>query len=264
MPRLVILSNSAEWRSPLRAMLRERGVELLEVDDALDALGALRESGGGLFVIHAELGPDEVAMALSAAAKRFPTGLTVIVAGPTTATFAPGVLLHREEAKFVGLCDLITSNLPADQRGNPAPGPAPRAEAAPAPSRFETQTRFDTPTRFESTTRFEAPRRYELEPSAYAAPADAGLPRLNSAHIQRLLHTARHGSYYALLGVTPQQSTEAAREAAINLLSQLSDEGVAPSVQENFGETLRELRAAVADARDVLSTPALRARYQPI
>jgi hypothetical protein len=35
-------------------------------------------------------------------------------------------------------------------------------------------------------------------------------------------------------------------------------------VQENFGETLRELRAAVADARDVLSTPALRARYQPI
>jgi hypothetical protein len=44
----------------------------------------------------------------------------------------------------------------------------------------------------------------------------------------------------------------------------LSDEGVAPSVQENFGETLRELRAAVADARDVLSTPALRARYQPI
>ena len=57
---------------------------------------------------------------------------------------------------------------------------------------------------------------------------------------------------------------DAAREAAINLLSQLSDEGVAPSVQENFGETLRELRAAVADARDVLSTPALRARYQPI
>ena len=263
MPRLVILSNSAEWRSPLRAMLRERGVELLEVDDALDALAALRESGGGLFVIHAELGADEVAMALSAAAKRFPPGLTVIVAGPTNATFAPGVLLHREEAKFITLCELITSNLPADQRGSPAPGPAPRAEAAPAPSRFDTQTRFDTPTRFESTTRFEAPRRYELEPSAYAAPADAGLPRLNSAHIQRLLHTARHGSYYALLGVTPQQSTEAAREAAINLLSQLSDEGVAPSVQENFGETLRELRAAVADARDVLSTPALRARYQP-
>lgn len=258
MPRLVILSNSAEWRSPLRAMLRERGVDLLEVDDALDALGALREAGGGLFVIHAELGPDEVAMALSAAAKRFPTGLTLIVAGPTTATFAPSVILHREEAKFVGLCDLITSNLPADQRGNPAPAPAPRAEAAPSASRFESTTRFDTP------TRFEAPRRYELEPSAYAAPADAGRPRLNSAHIQRLLHTARHGSYYALLGVTPQQSTEAAREAAINLLSQLSDEGVAPSVQENFGETLRELRAAVADARDVLSTPALRARYQPI
>lgn len=252
MPRLVILSNSAEWRLPLRAMLRERGVDLLEVDDALDALGALRESGGGLFVIHAELGADEVAMALSAAAKRFPTGLTLIVAGPTTATFAPGVILHREEARFVGLCELITSNLPADLRGNPAPAPVARVEAAPSAARFD------------STTRFEAPRRYELEPSAYAAPADAGLPRLNSAHIQRLLHTARHGSYYALLGVTPQQSTEAAREAAINLLSQLSDEGVAPSVQENFGETLRELRAAVADARDVLSTPALRARYQPI
>ena len=141
MPRLVILSNSAEWRSPLRAMLRERGVDLLEVDDALDALGALREAGGGLFVIHAELGPDEVAMALSAAAKRFPTGLTLIVAGPTTATFAPGVILHREEAKFVGLCELITSNLPADQRGNPAPAPAP----AQTPPRAATASRISLP-----------------------------------------------------------------------------------------------------------------------
>lgn len=255
MPRLVILSNSAEWRSPLGAMLRQRGIDLLEVEDALDALAALREAGGGIFVIHAELGADEVAMAMSAAAKRFSTGLTTIVAGPTTAALPAGVHHHREEWRFLGLVELIASNMPSEQRG--AAAPAPRTEPVAQPARFD------------STTRFEAPRRYDLDaapfaPSAYAAPADAALPRLTSAHIQRLLHTARHGSYYALLGITPQHSTEAAQEAAINLLSQLSEEGISPSVQDNFGDTLRELRAAVADARDVLSTPSLRARYQPL
>lgn len=257
MPRLVILSNSAEWRSPLGAMLRQRGIDLLEVEDALDALSALREAGGGILVIHTELGPDEVAMAMSAAAKRFPTGLTTVIAGPTSVAIPASVHHHREEWRFLGLVETIAANLPADPRGAPAPAPAPRAEPA------------NQPTRFDNTTRFEAPRRYDLDaapfaPSAYAAPADAALPRLTSAHIQRLLHTARHGSYYALLGITPQHSTEAAQEAAINLLSQLSEEGISPSVQDNFGDTLRELRAAVADARDVLSTPSLRARYQPL
>lgn len=255
MPRLVILSNSVEWRSPLRAMLRERGIDPLEVEDALDAVAALRESGGGLLVLHTELGTDEVAMALAAVAKRFPTGLTTIVAGPSTAALPPGALHHREEWRFTGLVELITGNLPADLRGTAsapaAPAPLFRAEPAATP-------------RLDATTRFEAPRRFELEPAAYAAPADPGLPRLTSAHVQRLLHTARHGSYYTLLGITPQHSPEAAREAAINLLSQLSEEGIAPSIQENFADTLRELRAAVADARDVLSTPALRARYQPL
>lgn len=255
MPRLVILSSSAEWRSPLRAMLRERGIEPLEVEDALDAVSALRDAGGGLLVLHTELGADEVSMALSAVAKRFSTGLTTIVAGPTTAALPAGALHHREEWRFMGLVDLIAGNLPSDLR-------AAMASPAAQPPLFRAEpvnaARVDAP------TRFEAPRRYELEPTAYAAPADPGLPRLTSAHVQRLLHTARHGSYYTLLGITPQHSPEAAREAAINLLSQLSEEGVAPSIQENFADTLRELRAAVADARDVLSTPALRARYQPL
>jgi hypothetical protein len=255
MARIVILAQSQEWLQPLQALLRERSIEPWVCGDVVDAIAELRGVSGAVLVVHAELGEAEVSMALTAVERRFGDSVCRIVAGDAGGPLPEGVRSHRSDGRFVALRDLILSALDEQAVTSRAPVTEPTDRPGPAP-RPEAPTRQPEPVRSAMTyTRVDP----GLAPWPRPAPVQPG--RLTVAALEALVRTARHDSYHALLGVPPDATPGQVRDAALNLMARIDEEASIPSVHEGISELLAEVRAAVADARDVLSTPALRAAY---
>lgn len=81
------------------------------------------------------------------------------------------------------------------------------------------------------------------------------------AAIRTRLEAARVSDYYDILGVPRDASTENINTAAGQLRAALAPGNIPAHVAQQLAPELAELRSAVDDAHDVLSSPDLRARY---
>ena len=87
-----------------------------------------------------------------------------------------------------------------------------------------------------------------------------GLVALDRRRVRERLRLARESDYFAVLGLD-RGATRAEVLRAYGDLCATFSEGLEPASQEALGAELAELRAALAEARDVLTDPALHSAY---
>lgn len=87
-----------------------------------------------------------------------------------------------------------------------------------------------------------------------------GLVALDRRRVRERLRLARESDYFAVLGLD-RGATRAEVLRAYADLSATFSEGLEPASQEALGAELAELRAALVEARDVLTDPALHSAY---
>ncbi len=87
-----------------------------------------------------------------------------------------------------------------------------------------------------------------------------GLVALDRRRVRERLRLARESDYFAVLGLDRGATRAEVLRAYADLSATFSD-GLEPASQEALGAELEELRAALVEARDVLSDPALHSAY---
>lgn len=212
--RILIASTDPDWSPPLASMLRERGFEVEEVDNVIDAMALLAEPTVA-FVVHESVGPDESALAVRTVARRFHPRVRSVGVGTTP---PPGAEWFAEPFAYVRLVEFVTEGLDD-----------PNAITQPAPS------------------------------DDHDEPALPSVTTLSD--VGRLLHRARYEPYYELLGIPSEARGDEVAAAADRLAYVLDEGAVPPHVVDACYEELAEIRAAVADARAVLTSPDARRAY---
>lgn len=203
--RVVITSPTSDWSAPLAALLRERGIDVASCDDVFDAVEQVRRHGAGAAVLHADLGPDDLRVAMRG--MRRDHDVRALVVGPA-GDLPDGAEHIAEPWAYVAIASWCTE----------ATGSASTPSTVP--------TMIDT------------------------------------AVIRDRLRLARHATYHELLGVALRADVDVVEDAARRWLDALSPARVPGTVAESLGAELRELRAALSDARTVLGRPALRSVYE--
>ncbi len=203
--RVVITSPTADWSAPLAALLRERGIEVATCDDVFDAVDQVRRHGAGAAVLHADLGGDDLRVAMRG--MRRDQQVRALVVGPIDAV-PEGAEHIAEPWAYVAIAGWCAD----------ATGSASTSSSVPAV--------------------------------------------IDAAVVRERLRLARHATYHDLLGVALRADVEVVEDAARRWLEALSPTRVPAPVAEALGAELREIRAALADARAVLVRPALRAVYE--
>lgn len=85
--------------------------------------------------------------------------------------------------------------------------------------------------------------------------------RIDAERILERLRLAREADYFELLGVARDASRSEIRQAAAELGATFSDESLEQAARRRHARELRELRAALEEARDILTDDAMRSAY---
>jgi hypothetical protein len=85
--------------------------------------------------------------------------------------------------------------------------------------------------------------------------------QVDEARIRERLQLAREADYFALLGLPRDACRLDVRRAHVDLLRVFAPEALEPRTRDRFADELAELRAALDEARDVLSDDAMRSAY---
>lgn len=105
--RILIASTDPDWSPPLASMLRERGFEVEEVDNIIDAMTLLAEPTVA-FVVHESVGDDESALAVRSVARRFHPRVRSVGVGTNRPTDAEWFV---EPYAYVRLLEFVTDGL---------------------------------------------------------------------------------------------------------------------------------------------------------
>ncbi|WP_106395188.1 DUF4388 domain-containing protein [Enhygromyxa salina] len=100
--------------------------------------------------------------------------------------------------------------------------------------------------------------REEAQPPALG---DRDPSQVDSERILERLRLAREADYFELLGVTRDASRSEIRQAHTELSSTFEDEALEDESRRRHVRELRELRAAIEEARDILADDAMRSAY---
>lgn len=247
-------------------MLRERGFDVVEAADMLDAMAALQRDGAFAFVVNANVGEDECALCLRAVARRFAgTTLRCIGVGPRPALVGDAADAWVDsEYRYVAVVAAVgappheratrhaatTSSLPEPVAAQAVPSSqtttgalpvVPAPTAAVAPEADASMTPGET-----------APQVRPVVPPAAGRVATVGPMTL--AEIHRLLQVARFDTYADLLGVPADAAPAAVTRAAESMLARLDDDRVPVHVFDAAFSEVLELRAAIEDAAAVLAS----------
>jgi hypothetical protein len=104
----------------------------------------------------------------------------------------------------------------------------------------------------------------QVELSGEAAPAARAEhdPVVIDRHrIEERLRLAREADYFALLGLDRDAGRLDVRRAHADLMRAFGPDALEPATRDRFADALAELRAALDEARDVLSDDAMRSAY---
>jgi hypothetical protein len=97
----------------------------------------------------------------------------------------------------------------------------------------------------------------EPEPEA----GDANLEHVDHERIIERVRLAREADYFALLGLERDASRADVRRAHAEVSSTFADQNLEPATRDALARELGELRAALAEAREVLIDDAIRSAY---
>lgn len=248
---VVVCAQDPEWSAPLSAMLRERGFDVVEAHDLVDALASVRAEGAFGIVVNTDIGDVEAAAAFRAIGRRFGGRIRRVGVGGSNP--GPEVAEAWVDSPYRYVAVVAAMGAPPERRATdapktahadrpgpsptPAPG-APRTEAAPRPNEVSTSSGLSA----------ALPDTHRI--AASAAPSGP----VTLAEVHRLLQVARFESYEALLGVSVGASAELVDHAAALMLERLDDDAIPPHVADAAFDELSELRAAIEDACAILAS----------
>ncbi len=244
---VILAANSPDWRLPLAALLRERGVEVTESDDVFDAITELRHGAASVVVLHVDLGEEEVALAARTIRKRHGVDVRVVLVGggdeAATREFAELLGFHAwfaDPHRYVAIANAVAVHAleGATAAGERAPTERPSARSS-APPVIATGDHTVAET---------------------GGHAFADRP-VSEAELRRLLRVARHEDYFALLDLRRTATREQIDNAWRHLRHRLAESEIPAHLGEVMYRELREVRAAIDDAHAVLMSPAARDAY---
>ena len=272
MPSLLVLSADSAWSVPLTAMLREARVPVEPAQDLLAFSVHLHADPASWVVIGPDISAEDVSYLGRLLTMRPHPARRVMLVGEVRgseglvvgdAGAPPGHILDKWQLLELrqwagGLAARAGSTgvgANADERTEAAAAPPHRAPREGSPSHLGAPREAEpAPEALIAPSPWEGPPGVAARVATWEQVAMPGAPpRLQPSDIRTLLRIARHETYYRLLGVSIDASREELAEAGRALALSLDDANLDPSVADQAFRELRELRAALRDALEVLT-----------
>lgn len=235
--RVLLASRSPEELQPVREGLEAAGVEVDEASD-LESVLTIARKDQDLVVVSEELNGGSGAD-VCAVLEGLPGHAPLLYVGDVLVPGADAVAPPGDSARIVEQAlallegSALIQSLGSVQQGKPEKAP-----------------RTTEPPTKPSTKASNGPA-----PKPAAPPATPPAPKRDRAWLDALLERVREADYFDILGVHVDAPDEAVRSAHAALRASLGEVEGAPRAQVD------EAKAAIDEALDVLSQPALRAAY---
>lgn len=295
---IIIVSTDQSWHAPMVALLVQRDLKVEVAADALDTLILLRADPPPELIIGPEVDEGDLLTVVEAAWRRYGDRFKPHIVGPLRGLAledaAKPLFHYASPFSFLEISRAIT---PIEREPEPTPAPTMPTRAAAAQNVSDQLTPSEPPLDIEPVAVEQAQGPYRggplgsaraasaielVEPRAkraYIADSDwVSIPAakatadtslidslepedLQPVDIDRLYALAIKESYYMLLGLRPESGLAEIEGAIDSLLLLTEPETLDPYVYASSRDALTEIRAALLDARLVLTSPAARRCY---